>query len=243
MFHADAEIIIPVDTIPIDSVDYVYTEPTPIVKDNFFEDFEKGSKSAFAEATVTCTAATWVMTDALIGSLNKDKKNDSKSVRLKNGGCIKMTEDYTEGCDSLWFFAGMYGEYEGGKLTISYSADQGDTWNSVVSNLPLINDMRLYGFHLDVDGNVRLRFECFCDNDVRVNIDDVAMTNYKPQSTILIGDVNGDKQVSIADVTMLVNIILGKTTEGFDTKVADVNGDKQISIADVTALVNIILGK
>ena len=67
------------------------------------------------------------------------------------------------------------------------------------------------------------------------------MTHYV--EPILIGDVNGDKQVSIADVTMLVNIILGKTTEGYNTKVADVNGDGVISIADVTALVNIILGK
>lgn len=243
MFHADAEIIIPVDTIPIDSVDYVYTEPTPIVKDNFFEDFEGGNKSAFAEATVICTAATWIMSDALIGSLENDKKNDSRSVRMKNGGCIEMAEDYAEGCDSLWFYAGMYGAYEGGRITVSYSVDQGDTWNTIVTNLPLINEMRLYGFHLNVKGNVRLRFECSCDNNPRVNIDDVAMTNYKPQANILIGDVNGDGTISIADVTMLVNIILGKTTEGYDTKVADVNGDKEISIADVTALVNIILGK
>ena len=56
------------------------------------------------------------------------------------------------------------------------------------------------------------------------------------------GDVNGDGQVTIADVTALVNIILGKS-EAPASGVADVNTDGSITIADVTALVNIILGK
>lgn len=61
-----------------------------------------------------------------------------------------------------------------------------------------------------------------------------------------VGDINRDGHVSIADVTALVNIILGKDdTEPYqyDHDAADVNTDGGISIADVTALVNIILGK
>lgn len=54
------------------------------------------------------------------------------------------------------------------------------------------------------------------------------------------GDVNKDGTVSIADVTALVNMILGKTEKN---EMADVNADGDVSIADVTALVNIILGK
>ena len=57
-----------------------------------------------------------------------------------------------------------------------------------------------------------------------------------------VGDVNKDGSITIADVTALVNIILGKTTD-YDEQLADVNGDKSVTIADVTALVNIILGK
>ncbi len=58
------------------------------------------------------------------------------------------------------------------------------------------------------------------------------------------GDVNRDGDVTIADVTALVNIILGKDTENvYDHEAADVNGDGDVTIADVTALVNIILGK
>ena len=62
------------------------------------------------------------------------------------------------------------------------------------------------------------------------------------------GDVNRDGDVTIADVTALVNIILGKATPDtnpeYDFDAADVNGDGGVpTIADVTALVNIILGK
>jgi len=62
----------------------------------------------------------------------------------------------------------------------------------------------------------------------------------------LTGDVNGDGNVSIADVTAVVNIVLGKDNVKpylFNHEAADVNRDGEISIADVTALVNIILNK
>lgn len=56
------------------------------------------------------------------------------------------------------------------------------------------------------------------------------------------GDVNGDGMVSVADVTALVNIILGNEDEDETiTQKADINGDGTISIADVTALTDIIL--
>ena len=60
------------------------------------------------------------------------------------------------------------------------------------------------------------------------------------------GDVNRDGTISIADVTALVNIVLGKdSTEPYqyDHAAADVNQDSNVTIADVTALVNIVLGK
>lgn len=60
------------------------------------------------------------------------------------------------------------------------------------------------------------------------------------------GDVNKDGTVTIADVTALVNIILGKDNKEpyqYDHAAADVNSDSSITIADVTALVNKILGK
>lgn len=59
------------------------------------------------------------------------------------------------------------------------------------------------------------------------------------------GDINDDGQQSIADITALVNRLLGKQEQSGKLFIpdADVNGDSSTTIADVTALVNILLGK
>jgi hypothetical protein len=55
-----------------------------------------------------------------------------------------------------------------------------------------------------------------------------------------LGDVNHDGHVSIADVTALIDLLLG-VGDGC-TDCADVNGDSHVSIADVTALIDQLLG-
>ena len=55
-----------------------------------------------------------------------------------------------------------------------------------------------------------------------------------------IGDVNHDGNVSIADVTALIDMLLG--VDGGCDICADVNGDSNVSIADVTALIDKLLG-
>ncbi len=72
---------------------------------------------------------------------------------------------------------------------------------------------------------------------------EAAVLYYRIPKTTLLGDVNGDGEVTIADVTALVNILLGKDTAGYNLEAADVNSDGGRTIADVTALVNILLVK
>ena len=57
------------------------------------------------------------------------------------------------------------------------------------------------------------------------------------------GDVNGDGEVNITDVTSIINYILGRSVGGFNFQAADVNGDGEVNITDVTYTINIILGK
>ena len=56
------------------------------------------------------------------------------------------------------------------------------------------------------------------------------------------GDVNHDHQVSIADVSALIDYLLDSENSDACTICADVNGDKQVSIADVSALIDYLLG-
>ena len=53
------------------------------------------------------------------------------------------------------------------------------------------------------------------------------------------GDVNGDGNVDVLDVTTLINMILGLIEK---TELGNVNGDENIDVLDVTALINLILG-
>ena len=55
------------------------------------------------------------------------------------------------------------------------------------------------------------------------------------------GDVDGDGKIGIADVTDLIDYLLGNTPENFIITNADVDGDNIINIADITTLVDDIL--
>ena len=55
------------------------------------------------------------------------------------------------------------------------------------------------------------------------------------------GDINGDGDISVNDVAMIVNYILGITDSDFIITNADINGDGEIDINDVMATVSIIL--
>ncbi len=65
---------------------------------------------------------------------------------------------------------------------------------------------------------------------------------YDPNADNLLGDVNGDRAVSIADVTMTVAYVCGNKQNGFIKSNADVNGDNDINISDVMAIVGIVIG-
>ena len=64
--------------------------------------------------------------------------------------------------------------------------------------------------------------------------------NFDPDSRER-GDVNGDYQVTIADVTLLINYLLTSETTDVHLDAADCDQDGDISIGDVTTLINYLL--
>ena len=58
----------------------------------------------------------------------------------------------------------------------------------------------------------------------------------------LMGDVNHDGSVTVADVALVTDYALGNIPSVFYVENADMNGDGIITITDVSILVNIVLG-
>ena len=56
-----------------------------------------------------------------------------------------------------------------------------------------------------------------------------------------VGDANGDKTVTVADLTAIAHHVLGNTPNSFSPKAADANQDGQINVADYTAVAHLLL--
>ena len=64
---------------------------------------------------------------------------------------------------------------------------------------------------------------------------------FTAKNAALRGDVNGDGQVKISDVTALINYLLSSNATGINLQAADCNQDGNVKIGDVTALINYLL--
>ena len=60
----------------------------------------------------------------------------------------------------------------------------------------------------------------------------------KSDVVVVPGDVNGDGEVDVRDITALIDVIMNSIT---DNPRADVNGDGDIDVRDITALIDIIM--
>ena len=63
----------------------------------------------------------------------------------------------------------------------------------------------------------------------------------KVKSFPIRGDINGDREVNIADINSVIYIILGSDVSDYVHSRADVNSDGEVNIADINVIIDIIL--
>lgn len=142
----------------------------------FLEDFELGVKGSYEEGTVTCSMTEWRMNNTLIGTQSGDCKHGSKAVRM-NSGFIEMTTDKPNGIGTVSLHAASFGSDGDGALKLSYSIDGGTNWIAIASDIVTKDKtLQLYSYQVDVPGNVRIKIEQTSGR--RVNVDDIAMSDY-----------------------------------------------------------------
>ena len=63
------------------------------------------------------------------------------------------------------------------------------------------------------------------------------------EPSVLKGDVNGDGEINIADINVIIGIVLGGMVDADTLSRADVKSDGEVNIADINAVIALILGQ
>ena len=96
------------------------------------EDFERGVKGFYASGNVALTSGSWKLSDALIGTLDNDQKEGTKSVRVRNNGIVSMNFDMNvSGKLVISVKHAVYGADDNGTWELWASADKGASYTKV----------------------------------------------------------------------------------------------------------------
>ena len=130
-------------------------------------------------------------------------------------------------------------------IKMSYSLDKGQSWFAPAGGTIIVESMQQASasVNLPTEAPIMLRFNQTNGHSKHsCYLDDVKLYYSEEWEIVeVIGDVNGDGEVSITDINTSIEIILGSITDRAMVERADINGDGEVSITDINALLNIIL--
>ncbi|MCC7147667.1 MAG: hypothetical protein IT216_00465 [Saprospiraceae bacterium] len=171
-------------------------------------DFEDATKTGYASGTVTLSGHSFDMTDALIGDGTNDRKNGSKSARIRALGTITQLDNFTTGIGDVDVYHAKYGSDANSTWKLSYSTDNGSTWTQAGSNITTSSTtLTKETFSINQSGNVRIKIEKLTTNSTtnRTNIDDITVYSYSPPctppSTYPTGMAVGNETTTTLDVS------------------------------------------
>ncbi len=125
------------------------------------------------------------------------------------------------------------------KMVYRLSVEEGDSTSRVITD---ITNKFYTVTGLTEGGTFNYRVKAYYVNGTQSawsNIETVTLVDNGP--VVVPGDVNGDGAVAIADVTLLIDYLLGANVDIVEAN-SDVNGEEGITIGDVTALIDKLLG-
>lgn len=212
------------------------------------EDFETmPTTTSTAAQDVEGRWANWSFTKSNVTAPGEGKCEGVNSVAMKLPSLFTSSDTYY---DAYMMTIKVFNTTSTDtKLSLSYSTDGGATWKTAKTptNETTItvskNSIAVPSWTIATNKNepTRYRIQQTAGNKNNpIYIDDVSIYYTAKGGDLLTGDVDGNGQVNVSDVTALVNMILG--TIPMDQTHADVDGNGQVNVSDVTALVNIILG-
>lgn len=217
------------------------------------EDFEgMQANSSTTDQDVEGVFANWSFYMAGVRAPGEDKANDINSVMMKLPSQFYTTTPiyYNMYMATVYVFnraayAAMY--------TLEYSTDNGQSWKKALCpNGKDFAEMAsksngLCYWNLDLDNTTPVLFRISMiggNKNAATYLDDFTIYYTGEEGgpiTDIIGDVNDDGEVGIADVNLLISIVLGGEADADTLRRADVNADGEITIADINVLIGIVL--
>lgn len=193
-----------------------------------FENTTPGNKSYADTSAIIVDNISWTMPGVYFGAVVTppgDFFNGAKSgrMRLSNNstgdpGHMTMLSDLPSGIGILTFHTAMYSSETGGRLVILYSNDEGSSWVPVgdTVDVPVNSTPLTVSRIIEQTGAVRVSIRKAETSNVRINIDDISMTEFNPQTNILVTSMapTGD------DVSLSTNAL----TLSFDQDVLAASG-------------------
>jgi endonuclease G, mitochondrial len=186
------------------------------------EDYESGSKGSYAAGLVELATGTWYLEEALLGSLDNDRKTGTKSVRIRDYGILQMNYDVM-GATSVSFNHAIYGTDAASNWELQASEDAGATWVRVgeiqTSGSTLLKNV---SFNVNYSAEVRFRVVKLSGSGDRINIDDFTIvgtqdTSEEPDNgggdAEVVGVVHltmGNPSAAIKDISYPNNYLLEK---------------------------------
>ena len=153
-------------TTPTPVTTYVHVPAAYVIK----EDFEMGTKAAYAAGPVTIKTGVWSLDDALLGKLATDIKNNTQSVRLRTGK-IEMNFDI-DSISMIKINHAKFGSDGNSELTVWMSTDKGVSYTQIGNTLTT-NSSNFITDSIKITGNKPARFQIRKLGTTRVNIDDI----------------------------------------------------------------------
>lgn len=152
---------------------------------NPWEDFETGTKTGYAAGDVNCTAGSWNLSDALLGTSASDRKSGAQSVRIQNAGTLSMNFDIPTGLATVTVAHAIYGSDASSTWRLEASTDSGATWGAFTSSTVTTSSTTLSNqiFTVNLSGNVRFRIVKLSGGGARLNIDNIYITNFVCSTT------------------------------------------------------------
>ncbi len=133
----------------------------------------------------------------------------------------------------------------------AYTTDEGKAWADSEDADAISNTLTDARLNLEAASDAGTVDEKYAETliaqleEVKASIANLAKKAAEAEENVktIIGDVNGDGKVTMADANMIANHYLGSEQEGFNKKAADMNDDGNITVADSNEVANIYLSK